>query len=98
MSSTKRYGMKGRVVLRRIGEDVLLVPVSGMAAEGGGRVYPLNATAHSIWDHLMAGKDVPGIVEVLMNDYEVTREQLEADVAGCVCTFLDEHLIERLAS
>jgi len=93
----ERYLVNGRVVLRRIGEDVLLVPVSGPAATDGGRVYPLNATAEIIWSHLVAGARVPDIVDDLVKRYEATREQVQADVADCIETFLSEHLLNKVA-
>ena len=44
-----RYRMKGKVVLRRIGEDRLLVPVLGEISREC-CVYPVNATGEFIWD------------------------------------------------
>lgn len=94
--SASQYGVKGRVVLRRIGKDVLLVPVSGPAAAGGGRVYPLNETAEIIWGHLVAGTDISRIVCDLKKRYDVPPSRIEADVEECIKTFLDEDLLERI--
>lgn len=96
ISSFDRFKVSGHVVLRRIGEDVLLVPVSGPAAVAGGRVYPLNATAEAIWARLVAGDTISGIAEALGSRYDVPREQIEADVFDCVGTFLSEDLLERI--
>ena len=95
MDKKERYLVNGRVVLRRIGEDVLLVPVSGPAATGGGRVYPLNETAFTIWEYLVTGRDIPGIVDEFVSAYDVSRDQARMDVDACIDTFLSEGLLER---
>lgn len=94
MDKKERYLVSGRVVLRRIGEDVLLVPVSGPAATGGGRVYPLNETARTIWERLVAGCTIPLIVDEFVSAYDVSRDQAQMDVDACVETFLSEGLLE----
>ncbi len=94
-ASSKRYAVSGRVVVRKIGGDTLLVPVSGTAA--GGRVYPVNETAEVVWACLAGGGTVRQAADALMARYDVAEDQALADCGECVQVFLDEGLIERMA-
>ena len=55
MTAAATYRVQGRVVLRRIGEDRLLVPVSGGVAREN-CVFPINETGEFIWDCLRKGR------------------------------------------
>ena len=91
----KTYKVVGKVVLRKIGDEVLLVPVSGPAA--GGRVYPLNETARMIWDGLSAGVDCDQIADRLANTFDVSRDQALADCADCALMMVAESLLEEVS-
>ncbi len=88
----QRYRMKGRVVLRRIGTDTLLVPVSGLAA--GGRVFPVNQTAECIWTCLTQGGTPAEAAGQMVAQYNVEPEEALADCLACVETFCEEQLME----
>ncbi|MBP7275916.1 MAG: PqqD family protein [Kiritimatiellae bacterium] len=53
-SEATRVKPVGRWVLRRIGEDRLLVPVGGDPARKN-IIYPLNETAALLWERWIAG-------------------------------------------
>ena len=54
MSARGVHRPVGRVVVRRIGPDRLLVPVSGLAAQGNA-VFPINETGEFLWSRLARG-------------------------------------------
>lgn len=87
-----RYRSGGRVVVRKIGEDTLLVPVSGTAA--GGRVYPVNETALAVWTCLTEGKTVRETAEALMQAYAVLSDEALRDVKATARAFVEEGLLE----
>ena len=66
MSAGTMYRPVGRVVVRRIGPDRLLVPVSGLAAQGNA-VFPINETGEFLWSRLAQG---------------ITPEQAAAELAA----------------
>ncbi len=90
--SMKQYKPIGRIVMRRIGEDTLLVPVSGPLARG--RVYPLNETAASIWYDLTAGKTVCEAATSLSRRFVVSEADALADAQACVDELIVEGLLE----
>ncbi len=91
----RRYRMRGRVVLRHVGNEVLLVPVSGPNAAS--RVFPLNATARTIWECLAAGGTISETVRRLVEDYRVDAETARQDAAECARVFVDHELLEEIS-
>ncbi len=87
-----RFRVKGKVVVRRIGEDSLLVPVSGSAA--GARVYPVNVSALSIWNCLVGGCSVQMAAEKLVETYGISAMVALSDSRECAGRFVLEGLLE----
>jgi Coenzyme PQQ synthesis protein D (PqqD) len=62
-----------------------------------GLYYTLNEVAGRAWELLAAGEPVMEILRCLDDEYEVGREELEADVTALLKRLLDAHLIERIS-
>lgn len=89
----KTYRPVGRAVVRRIGEDTLLVPISGPPAAG--RVYPVNETALTVWTCLSEGGTVARAAEILCARFDApSREQVLADCEACAQEFVKESLLQ----
>lgn len=88
----RQYRIKGRVVLRKIADEHLLVPIHGPAAKG--RVYPLNATAERIWSGLVAGETPAQIADNLVGLHGIDREKARQDCLACVKALMEEGLLE----
>lgn len=86
----------GRCVLRRIGQDRLLVPVSGAIARTNA-VFPLNETAAFIWEQVVEGKSVDQIAQVITTRFEVTLEQALEDTRSCLAMLVTEGLLEEVS-
>lgn len=83
----------GRVVVRTIGDETLLVPVSGPPA--GARVYPVNPTARVVWDSLSSGDTLGRSAERLSERFEVpSMPEALADCEACARAFVAESLLE----
>ena len=93
MSEPTIYRMKGRVVLRRIGEDRLLVPVSGDAAREN-CVFPVNETGEFIWDCLAKGQTLVETAAAVAAAFAVTPETARADCLEFAERLLAQRLIE----
>ena len=90
------YRMKGRVVLRHIGEDRLLVPVSGDAAREN-CVFPLNQTGEFIWERLSQGQSVEQVAQGLAKVFEVPQAEALADCQAYAGELVSQHLLEGAA-
>ena len=89
------YRMKGRVVLRRIGEDRLLVPVSGGVAHEN-CVFPLNETGEFIWERLSKGMPVAETVRALAEAFAVAPELALADCREYAGELVSQQLLEEV--
>lgn len=88
-----RYRAAGRVVLRRIGADQLLVPVSGPAARQN-CVFPLNQTGSFIWERLHAGKTVAETASDVATAFAVSIEDALMDCRHYADALVAQQLLE----
>ena len=66
-------------VLRQIGDDYVIVPV-GKAVLSFNGMITVNETGASLWEQLVKGTSKEGLLETLMETYEVTQEEAERDI------------------
>lgn len=96
MTENPAVRVKGRVVLRRLGEDCLLVPVSGMAAQDN-CVFPLNETGVFIWECLASGQPVEVIAQSMAETFEVSLESARVDCRFFMNELIAQQLLEEWA-
>ena len=66
-------------VLRQIGDDYVIVPVGKAALDLNGMIT-VNETGAFLWEQLVKGTSKEGLLETLMETYEVTQEEAERDI------------------
>ena len=88
-----RFRITGRVVLRRIGEDRLLVPVSGVAARENG-VFPINETGEFMWNCLAQGRTPEETAAAVAAEFAVSPEDALSDCREFAARLLAQRLIE----
>ena len=93
MTAAPTYRIQGRVVLRRIGEDRLLVPVSGGVAREN-CVFPVNEPGEFIWDCLMKGRTLDETAAALAGEFAVAPEAALSDCREFAGRLLSQGLIE----
>jgi len=93
MTAAPTMRMKGRVVLRRMGADRLLVPVSGPAAQEN-CVFPLNETGVFIWERLSVGQPLEEVVQALAKTFAVSVEDARRDCRAYVVELMEQQLLE----
>lgn len=96
MEEQATYRMNGRVVLRRIGEDRLLVPVSGDVAREN-CVFPINETGEFMWARLAKGMPPEEVAQALVRTFAVDAETAGTDCRGFVAALVAQRLLERAA-
>ena len=80
-----------------VSKDVLFQEVSGetvLLDLESEQYFGLDEVGTRIWALLNEGQGVAAIVETLLTEYEVEREQLEGDVRELLAALLDAGLIE----
>lgn len=93
MNPSATYRMQGKVVLRRIGADRLLVPVSGDVARES-CVFPVNATGEFIWKSLAQGQTLDETAAALAAEFAVAPEQARSDCREFAEKLLAQRLLE----
>lgn len=79
-------------VLRKIAKKNVLVSVGEGVADFCG-IVTLNNSAALMWNTLKEGTTQEELVEVLMNTYDVTKEQAQADVEKTIQMLLEREMI-----
>lgn len=95
MNTSSTYRIKGRVVLRRIGEDRLLVPASGDAAREN-CVFPINETGEFIWEHMAKGLPLDQVAQALAAAFEVSPAEALSDCRQFAGDLLVQGLLEEV--
>ncbi|MBQ7902523.1 MAG: PqqD family protein [Oscillospiraceae bacterium] len=72
--------IKKQLIKRDIAGDTILVPVGKTVYDSNG-LFVLNELATFIWDILPSAENAQQIVEKILEEYEVTKEQAAADTA-----------------
>jgi hypothetical protein len=79
------FARSSAVVARSIAGETLLIPIRGAVGDLAS-IYSFNATGTTVWDSLAEPKEFDQIVEAVIQEYNVTKEQATFDVQQ----FLDE--------
>ncbi len=76
------------MVFRKIAGEGILVPISTVAENSHG-IYTLNEVALRIWELSDGSRNVEQIEEIILSEFEVSRQTVQADV---------QELIEKLVA
>ncbi len=85
--------VKKEFVLRELMGENVLVPGGETVFENNG-LFMLTETAAFIWKILPAAKDESDILIKLLSEYDVTKEQAEADVEEFLSKLREYGIIE----
>jgi hypothetical protein len=75
------------VVARQVGDETVILQI------GSGTYFGLDPAGARIWQLIEEGKILDEICEVLLDEYEVSREKLEADIAVFIKGLSAQNLI-----
>ncbi len=95
MKKEKIYRKKDEIVVRKIADETILVPIRGKLADMQ-RIFSLNPVAEFIWTHLEQEKPVEKILSMMINEFDVEEKKAEEDLFELINNFLTENLIEQV--
>ena len=73
--------MKSRFVTRSVGDELVIVPLSGNVAQMN-RLFTLNETGRFIWENSGKCTDADDMVSLLTENFEVENADARQDVEG----------------
>lgn len=68
------------VMAQHVNDEIVLVHLLS------NQIYTLNGTATRLWELLETGHDLDSCIQTLLNEYDVSRKDLEEDVNTIVET------------
>jgi hypothetical protein len=81
------------IVTRKTGNEYVLVPITNNIADMNS-VYTLNETGAYIWEQIDGMKNVEEIISSLTDEYDIDKQNAEADVFTFIDT-MSKYLIIR---
>ena len=94
MDAAAVYKKNANVVVRHVGDDVVVVPIRHNVGDLDS-VYTFNEVAAKAWSLLDGARDMNAIVEGICSEFDVTRDVAERDLAELFTELESAHLIER---
>jgi hypothetical protein len=80
------------LLVREVGGEILVLDTEA------DQIHQLNHTASMIWRLLESGAEVPEIADALVNEYDLHRDQADADVLATVNRFSELNLLDYVKS
>ena len=87
MTSTDKIVISSQTVARRVGDETVILHL------GSGTYFGVDAVGARIWQLMGEGKSLNEICDVVLDEYEVSREDVERDIAGLIKDLLAHDLV-----
>lgn len=87
MNLTDKPTIPTQVMARQVGDETVILDLVG------GTYYGLDPVGARIWQLMGKGKTLAEICDTMLDEYEVTRDDLERDVVELADKLLEQKLI-----
>jgi len=88
MSFTDKVTIPPQVMARQVGEETVILDLES------GTYYGLDPVGARIWQLLGEGRAPAEVCDVMLAEYEVSREDLERDLSDLLDALIDKSLIK----
>ena len=86
--------IKKEMIARKIGTDIILVPVGNALKEHNG-MFMLTESAYFLWEQLPLCDTVQELAKRLFDEYDVSEEQALADTISFTSTLSELGIIDK---
>jgi Coenzyme PQQ synthesis protein D (PqqD) len=87
MNLSDKVTIPAQVMARTVGNETVILDLAN------GTYYGLDPVGARIWQLITDGQTLAQLCVVMLDEYEVSREDLERDVLALVQTLLDKQLV-----
>ena len=87
MNLSDKLTIPAQVMAREVGDETVILDLAN------GTYYGLDPVGARIWQLMAEGQTLVQVCEVMLSEYEVTRENIERDVLALVQTLLERKLV-----
>jgi len=91
-NSTKFSKKDNEIVSRRIAEETIIVPIRGKLADMQ-RIFSINSVAEYIWEQLDGVKNLDEVLEGILTEFDINKEQAKADLEAFITELTEAGLI-----
>ena len=89
MTMDRSFEIPSHAVARRVGDDMVILDLAG------GQYLTLDPVGARIWELLGEGLTLGELSSRMLDEYDVTREQLETDIVRLVGELSAHGLVEK---
>lgn len=79
MSLLSLYNLKSRFVSREVGNELVIVPLTGNVAQMN-ELFTLNETAKFIWENIQENSTIADIENAMTNEFDIDNEKARTDI------------------
>ena len=87
----RKYAVKQGYIAREIAGEYVAVPVDSSC---GTQMVVLNPVSKFLWDELREEKSFDELLNAMLGNYEVSKEEAEADLKDFLMTLIENGLLE----
>lgn len=87
MNLSGKLAIPPQVMARQVGDEQVILDLAS------GTYFGLDPVGSRAWELLSAGKSLADVCETMLEEYDVTRATLEADVLTLVQTMIERQLV-----
>ena len=87
MNLSDKVTTPAQVMAREVGDETVILDLTS------GTYYGLDPVGARIWQLMADGQTLMQVCEVMLAEYDVTREDIERDVLALVQTLLERKLV-----
>ena len=87
--------IKKEMILRKVGVDIILVPVGNAVKDHNG-FFMLTESACFLWEKLPESNSVQELAQKLYDEYDVTKEQALADTQEFIDKLVELEIIDKI--
>ena len=87
MEAIDKLTISPNAVARQVGDETVIIHLVS------GTYFGLDAVGARIWQLMGEGKSLNEICDVVLDEYEVSREDLERDIAGLIKDLVAHDLV-----
>ena len=81
------------VVAREVEGEFLIIPIASGVGDMEDELYSLNECGKAIWDKLDGAKDLAAIIKELIEEYDVSADEMQEDVQNFVSELLKRKIL-----
>ena len=91
------YLISDGVVAREIQGEFIVIPTSAEVIGEDDSLFTLNETGRAVWSLINGRRSIQEIIHMLQDEFDVSRDEIEADVCGLFLELKQRKLVREAA-